>query len=260
MTMTNRLQLRVSPCAFFFALLLLPVLALAEPPALPATPEKPADFARALDWKGGDGEGFALAAVRLGSHGGFERLVFEFAGGSKGAVLPRLAARSETYPERLVLDLSGLASRAQGAELSYQTLRKSRLLSGLAFVPSCGSGASAVILPARPVRYALSVLKNPSRLVVDLAEAEKLPLPDLRYSLQTMALEGDAACLFLEMVQAEKGAPGRLLGSVAGRTVGEAGLYDTPEDARKAMAGLPRLLESFSLEIKARGPLDVPQD
>jgi hypothetical protein len=258
MTMTNRLPLPA--WSLLSALLLLPSLALAEPAALPATPEKPADFSRALDWKGGDGEGFALAAVRLGSHGGFERLVFEFAGGSRGATLPRLAVRSETYPERLVLDLSGLASRAQGTELSYQALRKSRLLSGLAFVPSCGAGTSAVLLPARPVRYALSVLKNPSRLVVDLAEAEKLPLPDLRYSLQTLALEGDAACLFLEKVQAEKGAPGRLLGTVAGRTVGEAGIYDTPDEARKALEGMPRLLESFSLVIKARGPLDVPQD
>ncbi len=245
------------------AFVLIPVLAAAahaQPPALPATAEKPAEFARQVDRQGGEGDGFSLAALRLGSHAEFERLVLEFSGAGKTGSLPAFEARSETYPERLVIEIKGAASRAETAELSYQTLRRSKLLSGVSFLSPCGAGVTAVILPARPVKYALSSLQNPPRLVVDLASADIPPLPDLRYSLQTLPLEGDAACLFLEMAGEEKGAPARLLATAGGKLVGEAGLYETPEAARQGLRGFPRLQESFSLSIKARGPLDVPQD
>lgn len=242
------------------SLSLLPSLALAEGTRLPATPENPVEFSRTVERKGGDGDGFTLAAVRLGSHGEFERLVLEFAKENGGGKLPRFTARSETYPERLVLDFAGVTGRAGATDLSYQALRRSRLLSGVDSLSSCTPGLSLAVLPARPVRYSLSTLTNPSRLVIDLAEAERPPLPDLRYSLQSLPLEGDAACVFLEMVHAQKGSPGRLLATASGGLVGEAGLYDSPDEARRALEGLGGVVSAFSLQIKARGPLDVPQD
>jgi hypothetical protein len=248
----------------FVLLAILAGSAYAQPPPspalLPATPERPTVFSREVDRRGGEGTGLALAAVRLGNRKGFERLVLEFAGGGKDAALPVFTARSETYPERLVIDLAGVASRAGTAALSYQDLRRSLLLSGVSFLSTCGGGVTAVVLTARPVKYALSELRNPSRMVIDLSSADIPPLPDLRYSLQSLPLEGDAACLFLEMASVEKGSPARLLATASGRMVGEAGIYDTPEAARLALRGFPLLQESFSLSIKARGPLDVPQD
>ncbi len=242
------------PAAVLLLAFALPALA---GPALPPTPARPWDFARSVAWEGGEGKGAALTSIRLADHGDFERLVLEFGGGVPGK-LPRLSARSESYPERLVLTLDGAFGRTPAAGISYQALRKSRLLSAVTWNDLCGAPALWVV-PARPVRWSLSFLPNPSRLVVDIAEGAP-PLPDPMYCLQTLPLEGDAACLFLEMVKEESGSAGRLLSTASGKVVGEAGAYGSPEAARKALDALPALRRSFTLQIRARGPLDVPPD
>lgn len=227
----------------------------------PLPTEKTGHYVSNVQYTGGEGTGYILEQVRWGDHGNFERIVFEFSPPEPegNEILPRMKIEIEYYPLRMAIRLPGSDRKRAEIFNSPDPFRKSKVISRVDSIDTCGGGQYLTIIPARPVEYEVFSLAGPPRLVVDVILSRMdLVAEQKKLSLRTLPLHGDQVCIFLDYA-AQAGATPRLLTDTAGNVFGEIEIYEDPDEA---FTNLQRYSASFgkniALTIRARGMMEIP--